>query len=160
MEIQHTLFGNIAWMLLIIILYSRPLADIFRSRWLFILLRYRRQLGIASGVFAILHIGLYIWGNEYFFSYLSEPSFLEWNNFILWGILAFIVLLFPFLTSNTFSQRILKRRWKTLQNFSYLAFVFVGMHTWLVKEEMLFTFIPVFIWGGLWSWAYIKKKKR
>jgi sulfoxide reductase heme-binding subunit YedZ len=157
--LEHTLFATISWILLIIILYSRPLADIFRLRWLFILLRYRRQLGIASGVFAMLHIGFYLWGNAYFFSYLSEPSFLKWDNFILWGILAFIALLLPFLTSNNFSQRILKKKWKMLQNFSYLAFIFVGIHTWLVQEDVLFTLVPVFVWGVLWFWAYRKKRR-
>ena len=160
MEIQHTLFGTIAWILLIIILYSRPLADIFRLRWLFILLRYRRQLGIATGISAMLHIGIYLWGNDYFFSYFAEPSFWAWDNFILWGILAFIALLFPFITSNTLSQKILKKKWKLLQSFSYLAFIFVGVHMWFVKEEVLFTLVPVLVWGMLWLWAYRKKRKR
>jgi len=39
------------------------------------------------------------------------------------------------LTSNTFSMKLLRKRWKTVQRLSYFFFFFGGVHIFLVREE-------------------------
>jgi sulfoxide reductase heme-binding subunit YedZ len=46
------------------------------------------------------------------------------------GLLAVLIIVLLLATSNDFSLRALKRaRWKSLQRWSYVAFVLVGIHT-------------------------------
>jgi sulfoxide reductase heme-binding subunit YedZ len=157
MEI-HILFAKISWGLLILILWWRPLAQIANNKFLLRKLPYRKQLGIICGLSAILHVIIYLVGNDLLNIYFTQVSFWSFGNLFGWGNLAFLALLIPLLTSNIFSQRILKGRWKTLQKFSYPAFIFTGIHVALAKGEWIAGLVPVMIWAVLWVWADKKLK--
>lgn len=152
MEI-HIVFAKISWILLSIILFWRPLAQILNNKFLLKKLSYRKHLGIICGFSAILHVLIYLIGSGLMSVYFFEESFWSFKNLFGWGNLALLTLLIPFLTSNNFSQKFLKKRWKTLQQFSYLAFIFTGIHVALAKGEWLAGLLPVIIWAVLWIWA-------
>lgn len=159
MEI-HILFAKISWLLLIVILIMRPLIEVTGDRNLGYLLRYRKNLGIASGIAALLHVGIFLVGMNLFTTYFTNGIFWSWHSYLGWGSFALVAMMFPLLTSNVFSQRRLRHWWKRVQKISYLVFIFTGVHIAMVKDEWLEAFIPIFIWAILWTWAEIKRAKR
>ncbi|MCK4635967.1 MAG: ferric reductase-like transmembrane domain-containing protein [Candidatus Moranbacteria bacterium] len=154
----HILFAKISWILLIIILFVRPLADIFRWKFLFKILRFRKKLGIICGISAILHVIVYLYGINSLSSYFSNSIFWKLDNFLGWGSLALIMMLFPLLTSNIFSQRFFKRKWKSVQRVTYLTFIFTGIHIFLIAGNWFYSLLPVLLWLILWIWAWKIKR--
>lgn len=154
----HLLFANISWYLLIGILYIRPLAEIFRWKPFFVILRYRRQLGILCGVSALFHATLYLWGTDALSLYFFDSFFWKLNTLFGWGSFALVAMLFPLMTSNTLSQKFFKRRWKSIQRFSYAAFILAGIHISFVRGEIYSSIVPIFLWAVLLFWAWRKKR--
>jgi len=158
MEI-HVIFAKLSWILFFIILIMRPLADITNWRWLQFNLKRRKELGIICGIAAFLHILIFLQTNNLIGNYLFNSAFWSFDNLYAWGNLAIILLFFPFITSNKYSQKLFKRHWKTIQNLSYPAFIFTGIHIYFAKDDWKLGLIPLFIWFSLWTWATIKNKK-
>lgn len=154
----HVLFAKISWVLLIIILFVRPLADIFRWKFFLKILRLRKELGIICGISAILHVIVYLYSINLLSSYFSNSIFWKLDNFLGWGSLALIAMLFPLLTSNLFSQKLLKRNWKRVQQITYLTFIFTGIHIFLIAGNWFYGLLPVLFWLILWLWAWRIKK--
>ncbi|MEF3692378.1 MAG: hypothetical protein V3574_04980 [Candidatus Moraniibacteriota bacterium] len=152
MEI-HLFFAKLSWFLLIIILYWRPLAQITDNKFLLQKLPYRKHLGIICGISAFLHAVIFLSNSGLWREYFSNPNFWLWDNSLFWGSLAALAMFFPLVTSNTFSQKILGRRWKTWQMFSYPTFVFTGIHVALVRGQWLAGLLPILGWVILWIWA-------
>lgn len=126
------------------------------------LLPWRRELGIAFTVSAVLHVTIYTasfqWDVLRFFSEANrqgEARLLE-NPFSIanWiGLLAILYAVVLALTSNDIAQQFLGRGWKFLQQQSYTLFVLVALHT-LIFIYLIFNpgsepghFRPVFIWA-------------
>lgn len=152
MEI-HLFFAKLSWFLLIVILYWRPLAQITKNKFLLQKLIYRKQLGIICGISAFLHAGIFLISSGLLGSYFSNPNFWRPDNFLFWGSLGAVAMFFPLITSNIFSQKILGKKWKALQMFSYPAFIFTGLHIALLKGYWLSGIAPVIVWAVLWLWA-------
>lgn len=128
------------------------------------LLPWRRELGIAFVVAAVLHVTIYAasfrWNVTRFFlenNRQGEAILLE-NPFSIanWiGLLAIAYALVLGLTSNDIAQKMLGKGWKFLQQQSYTLFVLVAIHTliflYLVFDpnEELGHFQEVFIWVSL-----------
>lgn len=104
----------------------------------------RRPLGIASAVYASLHLTVHVLDN------------LEWQ--ILWedlqriylltGLGAFLLLLPLALTSNNASVRKLgARRWKQMHRLAYVAAVLAAVHLFLNEKSSdvraLILFVPL-----------------
>jgi len=122
------------------------------------LLPFRRELGIAFTVAAALHVIIYaraldldvtrfFVGSEHHETILLANAFASAN----WiGLLALLYGLILALTSNNFSQRLLGKGWKFLQQQSYTLFVLVFLHTALLIYLVIKTgdgiFRP-FFWG-------------
>jgi sulfoxide reductase heme-binding subunit YedZ len=155
MEI-HILFAKLSWYLLIFILLMRPVGQVFNWKFLLKNLRYRKHLGIACGLAAILHVGIYLVYGRLLSVYFFDASFWSLRNLFGWGNLALLALLIPFATSNKASQKFFKKRWKTLQKFSYPALILTGVHVALSREEWLSTLVPISIWAIFWFWAWTK----
>lgn len=102
------------------------------------LLAFRRQIGVATFIFASFHITLF---------FIRETGFAEGFKEIqhaqyLWaGSLAYVILFALALTSNNFSVRKLGRRWKKLHRLTYLAFFAVFIHTMMIEKAN----IPLFL---------------
>ena len=153
----QVLFAQISWISLIIILITRPLNDLFHHKLLVLILRYRKQLGVICGVSAFLHVTLFLMATRGLADFFSNSLYWRFDNFFGWGSLALILIFFPLITSNKYSQIHLKHYWKKVQQLSYPVFILVAIHIVLVKKE-LSVLIPVIIWFILWFSAFLKKK--
>lgn len=156
----HILFAKISWFLLITILLMRPLGDVFSWKFLLRKLIYRKHLGIVCGLAALLHVTIYLIGSDLLSVYFTSSSFWSFENLFGWGNVALLAMLPPFFTSNKLSQKFFKKHWKTLQQFSYPAFIFTGIHVAFARAEWTLGLVPVFIWAVLWIIAKIKKSRK
>lgn len=146
------LFGKISAILLGIILFMKPIAFVVPLQFLKRALTYRRQMGVATFWFAVFHfVGFaYAWG-------LTSPSaYFGWENFLLYGFIAFLAMSLLAFTSNDASVRLLKRHWKTVQWLAYPTLFLVLAHVALVEEE----FGSFVIIGGSFVLLKILEKKR
>ncbi len=158
MEI-HLLFAKASWLTFFVILLIRPFSEILNSSWLKSNLKRRKELGIICGIFAFLHISIYLYANNLFDDYIFNSAFWNFKTLFAWGNLATVFLFFPFITSNNASKRFLKKHWLTIQKLSYPAFIFTGIHIYLVNKNWILGLVPVLIWLVVWTWAQIKKHK-
>ncbi len=101
-----------------------PLRRLFGWHWL---VRYRRQLGLGSFIYASLHLGVYAFldlGLD--FSHLAED--IVERPFITVGFTSWLILLALALTSTTASMRRLGKRWTMLHRLVYVAAGLVSLH--------------------------------
>lgn len=155
---MHILFAKISWYLLIAILYIRPLAEVTRSREICQLMSMRKYMGIGCGFAAILHVVLYMIESGMLITYFTDVTFWSFTNLFGWGNIAFFALMIPFLTSNSTSQKYFKMRWKKLQQVSYLAFIFSGVHVSLATHSIFTGVMPVAVWAIIWGVAQYKRQ--
>lgn len=121
-------FGEIAFMLLFILLILKPLSVLIpKISFLRKTLMYRRELGIIIAYFAFAH-GL---------SYLYYIEFESWNYpslGIYTGIFALLIMFLLYITSNTYSMIKLGKKWKLLHAFVYLIFYLTIFHVLAIKS--------------------------
>lgn len=154
-------FWNISWILLLIVMFMRPLRDIFpKCKMITFLLKFRRELWILVWVFWIAHVVWFIQINEYthFYDLFFDQYNWKYQFYKFWWMLAFIVSIPLLFTSNWFFTHLLWKYWKTLQRLSYFMFITVAVHIFLIKWELL-PLLFVWIWAGLCIGAYFKNKK-
>jgi sulfoxide reductase heme-binding subunit YedZ len=117
--------GEIAIWTLGALLTFTPLRVLFpRSDIIAALNRHRRLVGVAACVYGLIHFSLHLlyegtWaavGRSF-----SKP-------FIWLGAGGLIILMILSLTSNQIAMRLLRRNWKRLHRFAYLAAVLVMYH--------------------------------
>ncbi len=135
--------GDWAVWLLIATLAATPLRGLFRHRgWTAWLIRYRRELGVASFAYAAGHTIIYITGKVDAGAIIAEAA----SPDMLAGWLALALFLPLAVTSNDMAVRALRRSWKKLHRLVYPAALLAFLH-WVLA-----TFDPktayVFI-GGL-----------
>ncbi|MBS1090332.1 protein-methionine-sulfoxide reductase heme-binding subunit MsrQ [Gluconobacter sp. Dm-74] len=94
------------------------------------LLRYRRLTGLLAFFYASLHVLAYI-GLDHGFDWGVLWIDITRRPFIILGMSALLLLVPLALTSNAFSMRLMKRRWKVLHRLIYLAAVLAGIHFFL-----------------------------
>ncbi|TRX72954.1 protein-methionine-sulfoxide reductase heme-binding subunit MsrQ [Pseudomonas mangiferae] len=99
-------------------------------------LAVRRQLGLWSFAYAVLHVvgyGVFLlalnWG-QLLADLVKRP-------YIVVGALAWLCLLLLALTSNRFAMRRLGTRWKTLHTLIYPALLLALLHMlWIVRSDL------------------------
>ena len=91
------------------------------SKWL---LRRRRYFGVASFLYALLHLAFYIRQTEDVETILYQVTDLKFG----FGWAAFVIFILLAATSNETSIRLLKHRWKSLHRWVYLATAFTFLH--------------------------------
>ena len=104
------------------------------GRWLLV---RRRHFGIASFIFALLHLVHYAIESEGLSVMIKEAVGIEFAV----GWLAFVIFLALALTSNNWSTRKLGRKWKLLHYWVYPAALFAFLHWYLfgnVTERVIF----------------------
>lgn len=154
--------ADASYLLLCLTLIIGPLVKIVPS--LRFLLPWRRELGIAFTVAAVLHVIVYSSRYDFavlrFFSEVTgegETRLLE-DAFGIANIIGLVALLYAavlFITSNDIAQGILGRGWKFLQQQSYTLFVLVLLHVALflymvIKAEPPTAFVrKIFVGAGL-----------
>ena len=104
------------------------------AHWPNWLLQRRRYIGVASFAYAALHTAVYLERKSDLGLIVDEAS-----EFYMWtGWLAFAIFLGLALTSNDWSVRQMRRGWKKLHRWTYLAALLVFAH-WIFSA---FDFVP------------------
>lgn len=140
---SHQIFAQIARILLIIIMFSRPLRDLLlKIKILSFIVAIRKPLGILCWIFALAH-----WIGYLILSKISIQELFTTTNFwlpttVIWsGLIAAILMLPPLLTSNNYSIRKLGINRKRIQKISYILFPMVAIHIALVENKIT----PIFL---------------
>lgn len=120
--------GEQSVLLVLIVLAITPLRLLFaNARWVRWLMSFRRDIGVASFVYAFFHLISYL-ARQANVSDILQDS-LEIG--LLTGWLAFVIFLLLALTSNDYSVRLLLRRWKLLHRTIYFGIALTFAH-WML----------------------------
>lgn len=155
----HDIFAKLSWILLNVILISRPLATLTKNKHLFKLLKFRKALGIICGLSAIIHVLFFLYGSGLISTFFTDSRYWSLNNFYGWGMLALILMLVPLATSNNYSIRLFNKNWKKLQQITYGVYLATAVHIAMISGEFVKVIIPVIIWAILWLLAHYKSRR-
>ena len=134
--------GKAALIMLIASLACTPINTIFKFKQV---LKLRRPLGLYSFMYASIHFAIFI-GVDYFFDFGLIKDALFEKRYALAGLTTGLILLALALTSTIGWQRRLKKNWKRLHKFVYLAGILSVVHfIWLVKQGVL----EPWFWAGV-----------
>ena len=126
--------GKAALILLVASLSCTPINIVFGYKPP---LKLRRPLGLYSFMYASIHFSIFI-GVDYFFNFKLIQDALFEKRYALVGLTTGLILLALALTSTVGWQRRLKKNWKRLHKFVYLAGILAVVHfIWLVKQGVL-----------------------
>ncbi len=133
-EVIHA-SGELSARLLLLSLAITPMRLFFsESNWPSWLLHRRRYFGVAAFAYAVLHTAVYLERKIGSGLILQETA-----EFSMWtGWLAMAILVPLAMTSNDTSVRRLKRAWKKLHRWAYLAALLTFTH-WIF---IAFDFVP------------------
>ncbi len=133
-EVIH-ITGEFSTRLLMLAMAITPLRLMFsKARWPNWLLHRRRYLGVASFGYALLHTWVYLDRKASLALIVEEAA-----DFAMWtGWVAFLIFIVLATTSNDASVRALRRTWKKIHRWVYVAALLVFAH-WIF---VAFDFIP------------------
>jgi methionine sulfoxide reductase heme-binding subunit len=137
--------GDLAAWLLLFTLALTPLRSVFpRCRWTAWLLQGRRYFGVASFMYAALHVGAYL---------IRQPRTRLMGEALEWGMLtgwvAFAILLPLAATSNDASVRALGRAWKRVHRWVYAAAVLTFAHWALTAFDPVVAYVHCAVLGAI-----------
>jgi DMSO/TMAO reductase YedYZ heme-binding membrane subunit len=123
-----------------------------RFRW-FIMVRiimmlFRRHFGILMYLSAVVHSTFVV------FLPMIRYGFYPLQLFEVYGLIASLLLLPLYLTSNDVAVQKLKQWWYRIHRLVYIALFFAAMHTWTTSKTVsVLLFVIVF----LEAWSFIEK---
>ncbi|MBI3954588.1 ferric reductase-like transmembrane domain-containing protein [Candidatus Collierbacteria bacterium] len=131
------LLGQSSFWLLTLVIFIRPLAQLYpKLQILKLLLSARRQLGISTAIFVFAHVASQI--NPSFslsellgFALQSGPS-----QFLFWGVLGLFFIIPMFLTSNSYAVSILKKNWGLLHLLIHPLYISALIHRSLQGDSL------------------------
>lgn len=143
----YVLFWKIAYYILLIIMFSRPLRDIFPKLLKFLnkIVLIRKELWIIVWTFAIAHWIWFFIDTDSWVSMIIQWSFWTIDSFLVWWVVAFFVSIPLLFTSNKFSLIKLWKYWKKLQYLAYVMFITTILHIYLIWWKSLIFWL-VLIW--------------
>lgn len=153
----HLVEGAGEWSarLLIAALSVTPLRMIFKGRhWPMWLFKRRRDLGVASFIYALLHLSAYSVKLGKLDLILADFG----NLGVVFGWIALASMLVPFALSNDAALHFLGTRWKPVQRLVYVAAGAVLMHWIWLKADKLVAFIhfaPLLLLEAHRIWYYL-----
>lgn len=138
--------GEWALRLLLITLCMTPLRRLMGWAWP---LRVRRMLGLFAFFYACVHLGTYVWLDQ-FFDWSEIIRDIIKRPFITVGMLAFVLLVPLAVTSNRFMIRRLGRNWSRLHQLVYIIPALAVLHFWWlvkadVREPLVYAFLFLFL---------------
>lgn len=149
--------GDWAVWLLMVTLAVTPIRLAFGARpaikWL---ARHRRDLGVASFVYAAGHTALYLWRKgslELVFSEFGEV-------YIVLGWLALVLFVPLAVTSNDIAVRTLKRSWKRLHRLVYPAAILAFLHWALSAYDPTTALIHIGIMAAIELWRLALQRRQ
>ncbi|MDS9466885.1 protein-methionine-sulfoxide reductase heme-binding subunit MsrQ [Paracoccus sp. MBLB3053] len=127
-DIEHRL-GRTALYFLIATLAVTPLLRLTRIN----LVRLRQALGLICFSYAVLHLSSWIVFDMAFLWAQMLKDVVK-RPYLIFGMIAFAMLLLLAVTSNRFSMRRMRQTWKTLHRLIYPAAILVALHwLWALK---------------------------
>lgn len=155
----HIKFWEYAWRILIIILFLRPIKDIFPEYKIFTkAVSLRKELWIMCWVFWITHVVWYFLAYGLPLNYILEKTLWDPREYFWWGMYWFITALILLSTSNKFAIKKLKKHWKTIQKLSYLMIGLIAIHIALIRDDYISSIITISSYILVYILAYIYKK--
>ena len=152
-------FWKYSWKILVLLLFLRPLRDIFKYKILVKAVTLRKELWIISWVFAIAHAVWYFLEKKLPISFLFYSISWEPRGYLWVGMFTLITAIILTVTSNVFSIKKMWKYWKWVQRLSYLMLFLVSFHIAMVKPDELWTVVLVDItYVSVYIYAYIKNK--
>jgi methionine sulfoxide reductase heme-binding subunit len=153
--------GTWALNFLMITLTVTPLRKYSGWAWLG---RLRRMLGLFVFFYAALHLGTYLWFDQ-FFDWPAIAKDILKRPFITVGMISFALLVPLAATSNAFAIRKLGgRRWQELHRSVYLIGLLAVLHySWMVKADVskpLIYAVMVGVLLGLRVWWRVQERNR
>ncbi len=156
---EYTDFASIGFYVLIGVLSIRSLTVIFPNiKILRLLLFFRREFGIFSGMMIMAHFtGYLLVNNVSLIDVFSNKMYWDLSTKYLWGLLGVMCAIPVLLTSNKKAMIFLKSKWKSVQRLSYLFLLFGSVHVFFVGEWALAS--GVLFVAFLWIVARFKAKE-
>jgi sulfoxide reductase heme-binding subunit YedZ len=130
------LSGDYAVTLLLASLACSPLF-LVTGFWVFI--RFRPILGLSAFFYASLHFGLFIWP-DYGFDFPQILLTISRKPYLIIGLGVLLILIILAITSLKKIRTAMKKNWKTVQRFAYLAAAGAVIHYGLAVKGNLLTF--------------------
>jgi sulfoxide reductase heme-binding subunit YedZ len=137
---------------------AKPLALLFKGLFVKIL-PLRHWLGVILSIAVFIHVFVFASNLNYNFGFLIDPKFWNFKKLIGWGLLAFVLMIPLFITSNRFSIVLLKKKWKLIQRLAYFFFVAAGIHIYLATGRWYYTILPIASWAILYIIALIRRNR-
>ncbi len=153
--------GTWALNFLLITLAVTPLRKFSGWNWL---IRLRRMLGLFVFFYAALHLGTYLWFDQ-FFDWAEIAKDILKRPFITVGMICFTLLVPLAATSNAIAIRKLGgRRWQGLHRSVYLIGLLAVLHYfWMVKADISTPLLYAVMLGvllGLRIWWRVQERNR
>jgi len=162
-------YGKIAFLYFALALVVSPIISLFKNsinRDLFLLIR--KLLWILSFIFFLKH-WLEYFASEYIYYFQNNPwisyfayaynNILKWNDAISW-VIAWILMLLLWLTSNRFSIKLLWwKKWKILQSLVYPGFLLSALHiAFASRFDIFYTILIIFV-VFIRTFSYVSSNK-
>lgn len=122
--------GEIAILLVAFNLFLKPLSVLFRHPLLAQALTFRREVGVMSFWLFVFHSFGMVLGRGLSLKMIYNPE-----GFLIWGAIAGFGMWILGLTSNNFSQRLLKKNWKKVQMLAYVVLPLATFHAAKAEGE-------------------------
>ena len=125
--------GFIALITYILSIIPKNAATVFPStkklKLIKLLFKYRKHAGLSAFFWSSIHGAITI-------SHMNiDLLSLDTYSYYYSGITAFIIFTLLAVTSNKFSIKKLKKKWKALHNMTYVAMVMLLIHVWTMMES-------------------------
>ncbi len=149
--------GSFSMLLIVVIVFAKPLSQIFSWKIFKYIVAFRRQLGVASFWLALFHGVLYIRLYDLF----GIESFVGSNNTLyLLGLVGLVGIALLGITSNNISVKLLGKKWKTLHRIVYVLFFVILAHYVVAEGSVfpavfvgfLFVALKFVAWRGVRLW--------
>ena len=139
--------------LIFLLLLISPLAELTKSKVLLFFKTMRRPFGICSGLLIGIHAIHYV---DYLFWAVMNWEFTLYSTALLSGCIGSIILITLTLTSNNLSQKMLGKKWKLIQQWSYYALLFWLIHAILITQDWSYIILGcIYLWA---KWFLMYKK--
>jgi len=138
----------------VLVMMVRPLADITGAIWLRRLVLLRKGFGILSAsIIAGIMVSKILAPDSTYLSMMFSFQFFSFTNYAFFAHVGDITGFILLVTSNTFSQRLLKQNWKRIQRLSYPYFYAGGIYeafalgnAFALGALILVTLVTAFAW--------------
>ncbi|MDT0539735.1 ferric reductase-like transmembrane domain-containing protein [Croceitalea sp. P059] len=122
LEMLYHITGEFAIRWMTAVLTCTPFFILFGVTNLYV----RQAMGIATAVWSLLHFIIFIWAAG------MLETFTQFNYIA--GFIAVLILIPLLFTSNRKSMKMLKKNWKKLQSFSYVAIFLTLVHVAILEK--------------------------